>query len=273
MEVNPEVGWYVYGFLPCSGQTLPPIRGIDGQSPVLLIAEGEIGAAVSQVRLAEFGEEPLKRNLDDVRWLEEKVRRHEEIVEAIMAEGPVLPAKLCTIFLGDGRVRGIIRRESRRLQEGLAYVRGKEEWGLKGFSNRARLCAAIARKDPELRTLAQEIRSRPPGHAFFLKKTYEDLVLRKTLEREEALAQQIVEAVRGKVVELVLNPPLPKPATGREEEMVLNLACLVLKERVGEFLSEVKRWNRRTPEEGLEIIPTGPWPPYTFAPRVDGNEQ
>lgn len=273
MGVNPEVGWYVYGFLPCAGRVLPPVRGIDSCSPVLLMAEGEIGAAVSQVRLAEFGEEPLKRNLDDVRWLEEKVRRHEEIVEAIMAGGPILPAKFCTIFLGDERVRGAIRRECRRLQEGLAYVRGKEEWGLKGFSNRTRLGAVVARQDPELRTLVQEIRSRPPGHAFFLKKTYEDLVLRKTLEREEALAQQIVETVRGKVVELVLNPPLPNPATGREEEMVLNLACLVLKDRVGEFLSEVRQWNQRTPEEGLDLMPTGPWPPYTFAPRVDGNEQ
>ncbi len=228
---------------------------------------------MSQVRLAEFGEEPLKGNLVDVRWLEEKVRRHEEIVEAIMAEGPILPAKLCTIFLGDERLRGIIRGESRRLQEGLAYVRGKEEWGLKGFSRRERLQTAIAREDQELRSLAQEIKSRRAGTAFLLKKRYGESLLWKTLEREEALARQLVEAVREKVVEVVLNAPQPKQATGRKEEMVLNLACLVLKEGAKTFLSEVERWNRRHAKAGLEIIPTGPWPPYTFAPRPDGHEQ
>ncbi|MBI4607887.1 MAG: GvpL/GvpF family gas vesicle protein [Candidatus Rokubacteria bacterium] len=264
--MNPDAGWYLYAFL-CH-EDLPPLTGIDGRSPLSLIAENGIAALASPVLLAEFGEEAFRRNLEDLHWLEEKVRLHEAIVEATLAKGPVLPMKLGIIFTDPERIRAVIRRNARRIREALEFLRDKVEWGVKGFADRAALRAAVFRSDPELVALSREASPKPPGQAFFLKRKIEETASEKSQEREEVLAREALEAIRGTVVELAAYPPLlPEPPRG--ERIILNLACLVRREEVEAFLAEVEQWNRGHAEEGFRLLASGPWPPYHFVRWVD----
>ena len=53
-------------------------------------AEG-LAVLYSRVPLNEFGEEPLRRNLNDLSWLERVARTHEAAIEAALAQATVVP--------------------------------------------------------------------------------------------------------------------------------------------------------------------------------------
>jgi hypothetical protein len=263
-----EVGWYLYGFL--SHGDLAPMTGIDGRSPLSLVAENGIAALSSSVSLTEFGEEALRRNLEDLRWLEDKVRLHESIVESALAKGPLLPMKFGTIFLDPERIRAVIRRNTPILRAALEDLREKEEWGVKGFADPAALRAAVLRTDPALLALSREASAKPPGQAFFLRRKMEKSASAKSQEREESFAREALETIRETVVEVTEHPPL-LPEARRGERIVFNLACLVRQEGVEAFLAGVARWNRGHAEQGVSLVASGPWPPYHFVPRLDDD--
>lgn len=265
-----EVGWYVYCILPSSAG-VSSLAGIDEQFPLALIVEGAIGALVSLVPLAEWSGVRLKQHLEDLGWVEEKTRRHEAIIEAAMKQSPVLPFRFCTLFESPERVQEVLREHRATLQESLEYLRDKEEWGVKGFSDRLRLRQLLMELDPTLLRLSKELDGQPPGLAFFLRKQLESLVSLKAEEREVELAQSVEEALQRKVVDLVKSSPLSRKVTGRGQEMIVNLACLVPKEEVKGFLAMVARWNSAYEQEGFELVVSGPWPPYHFVPLLKGD--
>jgi hypothetical protein len=235
-----------------------------------LVAENGIAALSSSVSLTEFGEEALRRNLEDLRWLEDKVRLHESIVESALAKGPLLPMKFGTIFLDPERIRAVIRRNTPILRAALEDLREKEEWGVKGFADPAALRAAVLRTDPALLALSREASAKPPGQAFFLRRKMEKSASAKSQEREESFAREALKTIRETVVEVTEHPPL-LPEARRGERIVFNLACLVRQEGVEAFLAGVARWNRGHAEQGVSLVASGPWPPYHFVPRLDDD--
>lgn len=263
-----EVGWYLYAL--SSHGDLPPMKGIDGRSPLRLIAEKGIAALSSTVPLTEFGAEGLRRNLEDPCWLEEKVRLHESIVELVLAKGQILPMKFGTIFLEPEKIRALIRRNAPILQAAIETLREKEEWGVKGFADPAVLYDAVIRNDLALLTLSAEASAKPPGQAFFLKRKMEKIAFTKTQERQEALVREAIEAIQKTVVELTESPSL-LPEAGRVETIVLNMACLVRRDGLEAFHAVLDRWNLHHAAEGVRLVASGPWPPYHFVPRLDGD--
>lgn len=261
-----ELGWYLYAFL--SHGDVPPMTGIDGLFPLNRIDEQGIVALASHVPLAEFGEEALRRNVEDLGWLEEKVRRHEAIVEAALAMGQLLPMKFGTIFLDPERIREVIRKNALVLRAALEELSDREEWGVKGFLDGTGLRAAMLQNDPVLVALSGEASAKAPGHAFFHRRKIEEAASAKSQEREASLVREAAEAIRESVVEVAECPPL---LPMRKEKIVLNLACLVMKNGVGAFLARVEQWSRDHAEEGASLVASGPWPPYHFVPRLDAD--
>ena len=76
-----------------------------GGSDVDVVDHRGLQAVVSTVRLEEFGEEGLRRNLEDLAWLETVARGHDAVVQAVAAHGPTAPLRLATICLDDDGVR------------------------------------------------------------------------------------------------------------------------------------------------------------------------
>lgn len=277
------MGWYLYAVLPWCSE-LAGTAGIEEGRPAVFIPEGSIMAVASPVSLTVFDSEPIRRHMEDSRWLAEKVYRHEAVVEAMMARGPVLPMKFCTIFRSPDAIRRMLREHAARFQEALEFVRGKEEWGVKGFIDRRGLREAALRRDPELCDMAEQLdrsESKRPGTAFFLKRRLDDLAEQRRIERETELIRAALEALRGSVAEFANNlPPGGQGAaegrsaslmSGRAgEEMVLDMACLVLKEEVQTFLAEIQQWAESERNRSLRLEASGPWPPYNFSQRL-GN--
>ena len=51
------------------------------------------------------------------------------------------------------------------------------------------------------------------------------------------------------------------------ERLLLSAAYLVPRDGVDDFRGEVVKLERAHPD--LALVCTGPWPPYSFAPRTD----
>src|SRR3989338_777306 len=64
---------------------------------------------------------------------------------------------------------------------------------------------------------------------------------------------------------------LPKEVTERNDEMILNSAFLINKDKVGDFLNIVEDIRAKYTDKGLFFDCTGPWPPYNFCNPKKGK--
>src|SRR5262245_25284382 len=87
---------YLYAVARGMQEPPPDVTGIHGL-PLRTVPVRDLCAVTSQVDLAEFGSEPLRRNLENMGWLEEIARTHDEVVRAIAAQAATAPLRLATI--------------------------------------------------------------------------------------------------------------------------------------------------------------------------------
>ena len=228
------------------------------------MGDGEIAALVSEVPLAEFGEERLHQNLNDVAWLEATAIAHERVLEAALAQTTVIPLRLCTIYASEESVRDMLARERPALTDALARLAGRTEWGVKVFADRNALEDAAARRSEDVAALRADIEALPEGEAY-LKRKQLDAVAG---EEADLLVDECVDAVHGRLAErateALLNPLQRPELSGRESPMVLNGVYLVEDAVTDAFHAEVDALKATYEPDGFEVELTGPWPPYNF---------
>jgi hypothetical protein len=254
--------------------SLPAIDrpGVDpGESPAR-IEHGALEALASRVPLAEFGEEALRRNLNDLDWLERAARAHEAVLEEALAGTTIVPLRLCTIYSDEGGVRRMLDEHGAALEAALELLAGREEWGLKVLVDRETLEAAARSRSDEVASLEGQIASSTGGGAY---------MLRRRLEREvravaDSVIDELVEDVHARLQdwadEAVINSPQNPELSGHRGEMVLNAAYLVEVEKVHRLREVVEELRERHGALGAELQLTGPWPPYNFVPGGPAQE-
>jgi hypothetical protein len=253
------MGCYVYGVMRAPGEAaVEGIAGVDAEHPTRLIAHAGLAALVSDVSLAEFGEEPLLENLNDVGWLERTARAHERVLDEALARETVVPLRLCTIYHGEEQVREMLERERSALREALERLRGKTEWGVKVIAEPGVLEENIE----EPGTGEEEPAS--AGRAYIETRRREARSGEQAEELAAAWADAIHEALASVAAEALRNPLQAPDLAGYEGEMLLNGVYLVDDASEERFRAAVEdqaaRWSRRR----VAVELTGPWPPYNF---------
>jgi gas vesicle protein GvpL/GvpF len=232
------------------------VPGIAG-GPVRVITAGGLSAAVTTVSLAEFGEQALRRNLEDLAWLETVVRAHHGVIEIVALHGPVLPMRLTTIYHGDASAAAVLARRAEDFTAALRRITGRAEWGVK-ISAGPPATAQGSPEDDRAGTGASG-----PGAAF-LRRRRTELTARENARRTAAAqADEIHLTLGGLAVASCARPPQDPQLTGRAERMILNGAYLVDLEESDGFTAAVRRLVAECPDLRIEL--TGPWPPYSFA--------
>lgn len=225
--------------------------GVGGQ-PVRTVPGTDLVAVVESVDLAEFGEEPLRRKLNDLDALARLARAHHRIIDAAAHLTEVVPARLATVYRGDEGVAAMLDERREALCAALGRVAGRVELGVKAYATPA------ASREP-----AESAGGGSPGTAYLMRR-------REQLASAEQARRAAVEVADG--VHLALSrmaedarrhPPQDPRLSGEAAWMVLNGAYLVDRERVGEFADAVRVLADRHHAVRLEL--TGPWPPYSFA--------
>jgi hypothetical protein len=246
-------GFYVYGIVGREQPELAGVAGVDAGSAVFVVEEDGLGAIVSEVPLAEFGDDALQSNLEELSWVAEKVRAHEEVLERAAREAPVLPLRFGTIYRSLDGLRGLLAHDRNDLSSTLEQLRGKREWGVKSVVDRERLGQAVSGSDPRVAELAQAAEAKPAGTAYLGRKRLERHVDARADELAARLASDAHERLAAVADRAV-----------RDRSPGLKASYLVEEARDDDFRRVLEDVGREYEEFGIRFELTGPWPPYSF---------
>lgn len=158
--------------------------------------------------------------------------RHHDVVASAMDADALLPFRFGTV-LPAADVDAWLAAHAGRLRQGLGRVRGAVEMSVRLLRLH---CAHAADRT------CRECAGGAPG----------------------------VTALRAVADRLVERAGLPRwryRSAGGEGNAAASLAFLVPRADVAAFLSRIAPVASRA--EGLAVVPTGPWPPYSFTPALD----
>ena len=250
------MGEGTYLFAVARGLDPDVVLGHDGlrAAPLRVVDDGDLQAVVCSVDLGEFGEDSLTEHLEDLPWVEEVARRHNEVVWLVAQHATTAPARLVTIFAGDDSVRRMLAEHHAPLADSLDAVDGCQEWSVKVYAAPATTEPA---QDPSGGT------GGGAGAAYLQRKKLAAQHRRQASERTAQLAEAAYHALAEVAVASRRLAPQDPRLTGRSEAMVLNAAFLVPVERRHDFHVAVAGLDDGggavTAETG------GPWPAYSFA--------
>jgi hypothetical protein len=256
-------------YLYCLTNRIPKLKEAEGlvDNAHFFYYQG-LYVVVSNVSTDEFSEENLKNNLADLEWIKTKVGIHEKAIETVMKNSCVIPFKFGTIFNTEENLKIMLKKHISKFKDTLKYLEGKEEWGVKIYCDIDKLKDNLIREDKELLNIDKEINSASPGKAFILKKKKVELVNISVNKKLNDYGQLIFEKLNQHSIESRINKLLPKEVTEKKEEMILNSAFLIKKNKVENFIEAESALKETFEKMGFFLDCTGPWPPYNFCEAI-----
>jgi hypothetical protein len=184
-----------------------------------------------------------------------------------MARAPVFPARFATLFSSPESLERMLGIHYETVVRFLDYMRGKEEWAVKGFLDRAK-----AEDDLFVSQCQRSALSRSPGVRYLQEQRLRAGVGKEVSTWLNAVAADIKKEVQNKAVGTCEKRLQHREVSGRESDMAFNWAVLLRKEELEQFRGWVEQTNSKFLGKGLTIEMTGPWPPYSFRPSLADDE-
>ena len=136
-----KVGLYAYGLVGKSPKRLN-ILGMDKKNKVYPVEGRDICVMVSKIDTDKFQDE-IKKLLSKLtktaeavpNETEEILRRHEDVLDALMKLTPVVPFKFGTILKDKKAVSTMLQDYGEKFKKLLSKFTGREEWGLKVYAD------------------------------------------------------------------------------------------------------------------------------------------
>ena len=261
--------YYLYCLTPGGGGPPASVMGVDGQSAVLVRACGEIGAVFSEVEVAEFCGETAEAHLQDLAWLGPRVCRHEAVIEEVMSRVPVLPARFATLFTSFESLKQSVLEHREAIAEFFAQLGDKQEWAVKGLLNRAEALSRLGSSGgpaPE-----EPAPARSPGAQYFQEKRIKAQLERDFNLRLKEFCRRAAAALGAQAGGFRERQALAPVTADTDAEVILNWAFLIPPGALEDFRARLDRFNAGEAFPGLALTPSGPWPPYSFAPDLSGG--
>lgn len=225
-----------------------------GEYPVGVVTGGPLTAAVSEVSLAEYGEQALARHLEDLTWLESTARAHHAVVEAVGAHVPVIPMRLATLYRDGDSLGAMLAARQQDFAEALGRVTARTEWGVKVYAVRQE-------QDPTAAGEGDE--ADRPGAAYLRRRRRQLDASQHAHRAALASAEQIHASLGQLAVAAGTRAPQAPQLSGQSDPMILNAVYLVEDDESAAFAEAVQRVASL--HEPVQVELTGPWPPYSFA--------
>ncbi len=259
------LGWYVYGIV---GENFdaPPLRGVDESHALEVVRAAGLGALASRVSLREFGEQALQARMEDLTWLERQARHHEQILDGVREQrATVVPMRLFTIYESEASLAATLERERVFLAAALGRLADRTEWGVKLFA----IAGPGSGSGSETRDEAAEEQFAEDGHdgpgqSYMRRRRAADARREEIGQRFEQLRELAHSRLAGLSVEARVNPLQPPELSEHDGTMLLNGVYLVENDTAEDFSAEVGALRDEYAREGIEVVLTGPWPPYNF---------
>jgi hypothetical protein len=240
-----EIGKYVYCLIKSNeDREFGPIGIGDEGSPVHTLRYGDLAAVVSDTPLRIY--DPTREN----------VLAHEMVNNTVMEDFTVIPMSFGTMFRTDEDILALLESTSDALTDVLRKMENKIELGLKVLWDRQKVEARLEEEYEEIARLKEEAAGDGRESTYFAQVQL-DRLLERTLE--EKAAQYVTEIYESLV-------PLAVASRSNKvigENMIMNVAFLVERDREGAFDAAVKKVASGY-HDLLSFTYTGPWPPYNF---------
>lgn len=236
-------------------EAIMDVPGVAG-APVRLLRTrpgDDVAALVSQVPARDFTEEPLKRHMEDLGWLESVARAHHGVVEAAAAGTTVLPLRLATVYLDDDRVRAVLCAHHDVFAERLAQLAMHTEWGVKLY---------VEAPGREPASVSPPMAQAGSGRAYLRMRRTQRTWREDAYRAAERAAVRVEEAARAHAVDRVRHRPQQGQLARGPGENIVNDAYLVSRGDTEAFQEDVLR---AADAPGVRVEITGPWVPYSFA--------
>ena len=181
-----------------------------------------------------------------------------------MHYGPVIPARLCTLFSDAGSLTKQLAKNEQRFAKRLQWLRGRQEWDVKVFCNEEMLRSTLGSTAVENQAIeAAEARGNT-GLAYVLRKKCDNCLTEAVSTRIDEVVDSWNEAIAFYCVEYRTMSLLSEASTGRKEAMISHAALLIDLDAHDPFHAEMSRLASQMKSEGFFFEFTGPWPPYSF---------
>jgi hypothetical protein len=237
---------------------------MEGARAVELVEREDLAAVACAVPLADYGEGALEAKLSDAAWTATRAVRHERAVEHFSRRATVVPLRFGTIYLSRENVARMLEERRAQLRATLARLKGREEWGLNVYVERARLREQVASLSERLREMEEAAAASPPGRAYLLRKKV-DALRDEEARAETRRAAGVIEQELASACDGSARLRVHKDETGELGDTAARLAFLVRREGFDDFRAAAERLAERYTPLGFRFELTGPWPAYNFA--------
>jgi hypothetical protein len=267
-SVPNNLGYYVY----CVAESVAAREldagalptAIEDETKLEWVSGNDLAALASPVPLESYGEEALAEHLADATWTAVRAMRHETVVEYVAKRVSLAPLRFGTIYLERAGIERMLTEKGRELAQIIERLRGREEWGVNVYSDRAALLASITSVSPRLREMVQQAEAASPGQAYLLQKKIETLKVDEARVALNGIIDQIEKKLSAQTDDARRLRILKVEAT-EHGELKGKFAFLVKRSEFEQFREAAERLAQEHLAAGVRLELTGPWPAYNFA--------
>ncbi|MEU1672145.1 GvpL/GvpF family gas vesicle protein [Streptomyces roseifaciens] len=220
--------------------------------------DGVSGVGDPPAELYAIGDDSLRAVVseapEDLAAGRRDLEAHHAVQESLWADGSTLPLSFGFVAPDEDTVRAVMRERAEQFTRGLAEVSGRVEFNVKAVGNEEAVLREVLAGSEEARRLNEA--TRDGGGAYEDRLALGQLVAQEVQARQEAMAAEVVEALRPLSRSEQLSPP-----SGR---YFLNASFLVDDDKAEEFARTGAELAERCAAVA-EVRVRGPLPPYSFA--------
>jgi len=262
-----ELAYYVYCIAESSAaETLAPDSlpaAIEEDAKIEWVAVDALAALVSQVPRSTYSEESLADQLTDATWTAIRAMRHETVVEYVAKRATVIPLRFGTIYLERAGIEQMLDTRRTELQEMIEHLRGREEWGVNIYVDRAALLSSITSVSPVLREMVERAEQSSPGQSYLIQKKIDALKTDEARAAVNRIADEIEQNLREESDD-ARRLRILKVETTEHGELKAKFAFLVKRGGFDQFREAAERLAQQNHAAGVRLELTGPWPVYNF---------
>jgi len=236
---------YVYGLIRAEDHQPPAVRAVgDPNQPVTIISNGRVAALVSAIDQPEIL--PTRRQM----------LAHTKVLEAAMADRPVLPMRFGIIVPSPATLLRMIGPRNQELRALLDQIDGRIEVALKASWNEQVMWRQVAAAHPHLAVSGRAMMGRGEQQTY-----YDRIELGRAIglaleEQRAAARRHLLATVKPFAVQVKELAPI-------DDAMFAHFALLV--EKTAEpALYETIEALERSKSSGLTFRYVAPIPPYNF---------
>jgi len=258
-----DEGRYLYCVVNSGANTNLGEIGID-DCIVYTVPYKDIGAVVHNCAAKPYESK-------DEQVVKEWILAHQYVIdEATKKFGTVVPFSFDTIIKRDEeKVKEWLSEEYFTFKEKLESVRDKAEYTIQIFCDKTPLMEKIREDNKEIKKLEKDITTKPKGVAYMLNKKLEIMLKDGFRILVDRYAKDFYDQIKTLVDEIKAEPTnKPVPDKWKDEQMIINLCCLVPKDKVEKLSKELGKINEK---EEFSVRFTGPWAPFSFAGKEIGG--